>query len=239
MRRLIVCICLVGVASWLCESTVNAQVGGTNQSQPNRTNTPTSTAGGLLGTGGAASGTGAGTTTSGINLNQGAAAQPNIQNFGSGFVGQSQNQGRFIGSQFSGQQQIRGGNTGGRNTFTAGRGRGGAGGGRNTNRNRTAGRNTRTKRVRPRHRVAFSFPSRTMASAKVSLDVRFSLLLDRRPEFRGVKIVAGKAGELTLSGKVPDATARRMAAALVRMEPGVRKVTNQLSVAAAPESGSE
>lgn len=236
MRRLIACVCLVGVASWLCESTVMAQVGGTNQNQPNRTNTPTSTVGGTLGTGG---GTGAGTTTSGINLNQGAAAQPNIQNFGSGFVGQSQNQGRFIGSQFSGQQQIRGGNTGGRNTFTAGRGQGRNRGGGNTNRNRVTGRNTRTKRVRPRHRVAFSFNTPSMASAKASLDVRFSLLLDRRPEFRGVKIVAGKAGELTLSGRVPDATARRMAVALVRMEPGVRKVTNQLSVATAEESGSE
>jgi hypothetical protein len=236
MRRLIACVCLVGVASWLCESTVMAQIGGTNQNQPNRTNTPTSTVGGTLGTGG---GTGAGTTTSGINLNQGAAAQPNIQNFGSGFVGQSQNQGRFIGSQFSGQQQIRGGNTGGRNTFTAGRGQGRNRGGGNTNRNRVTGRNTRTKRVRPRHRVAFSFNTPSMASAKASLDVRFSLLLDRRPEFRGVKIVAGKAGELTLSGRVPDATARRMAVALVRMEPGVRKVTNQLSVATAEESGSE
>ena len=239
MRRLIVCVCLATVASWLCESSAMAQIGGTNQNSPSRTNTPTTTAGGTLGAGGATGGTGAGTTTSGINLNQGAAAQPNIQNFGSGFVGQSQNQGRFIGSQFSGQQQIRGGNTGGRNTFTAGRGQGGNRGGRNTNRNRTTGRNTRNKRVRPRHRVAFSFKSASMASAKASLDVRFSLLLDRRPEFRGVKIVAGKAGELTLSGMVPDATARRMAVALVRMEPGVRKVTNQLSVAAAEESGSE
>ncbi len=240
MRRLIFCVCLAGIASWLCESSAMAQVGGTNQNQPNRTNTPTSTAGsGVLGSGGAASGTGAGTTASGINLNQGAAAQPNIQNFGSGFVGQSQNQGRFIGSQFSGQQQIRGGATGGRNTFSAGRGRGGARGGQATNRNRARGRNTRTKRVRPRHRVAFSFNTPSMVSVKSSLDVRFSLLLDRRPELRDVTIVAGKAGELTLSGKVPNSTARRMAVALARMEPGVRKVTNQLSVASADESGSE
>ena len=239
MRRLIVCVCLAAVASWLCESSARAQVGGTNQNSPSRTNTPTTTIGGTLGAGGAAGGTGAGTTTSGINLNQGAAGQPNIQNFGTGFVGQSQNQGRFIGSQFSGQQQIRGGTTGGRNTFTAGRGQSRNRGGQNTNRNRATGRNTRTKRVRPRHRVAFSFNSPSMVAAKASLDVRFSMLLDRRPEFRGVKIVAGKAGELTLSGKVPDATARRMAVALVRMEPGVRKVTNQLSVAAVEESGSE
>ena len=45
MRRLMVCVCLVGVVSWLCESSVMAQVGGTNQNQPNRTNTPTNTAG--------------------------------------------------------------------------------------------------------------------------------------------------------------------------------------------------
>lgn len=217
MHRWLVCVCLVGVVSWLGESSAMAQ--GTNQNQPNRT---TTTVGG-----------GAGVTTSptaatpgGTNLNQGTGAQPTVQDFGSGFVGSSQNQGRFIGSQFSGQQQIRGGGTGS-NTF--GSGRGGRGSGRFTMPNQSS-RNSRTKRVRPRHRVAFSFSSRSMPTIKASLDSRFSLLLPRRPEFKGVTIVVGKAGELTLAGEVPNATTRRMAVALVRMEPGVRKVTSQLSV---------
>ena len=79
-----------------------------------------------------------------------------------------------------------------------------------------------------------------MTTIKTSLDTRFSFLLPRRPEFKGVTIAVGsKAGELTLAGEVPNATARRMAVALVRMEPGVRTVTNQLSVVEPePESGS-
>jgi osmotically-inducible protein OsmY len=45
-----------------------------------------------------------------------------------------------------------------------------------------------------------------------------------------VRIAVGKPGELTLSGSVPSSTAKRIATAMVRMEQGVRKVTNQLNV---------
>ena len=229
MHRLLVCVCLAGVVSWLCESSAMAQGTSQNQSQPNRT---TTTVGG--GAGVATSPTAA--APGGTNLNQGTGAQPTLQDFGSGFVGGSQNQGRFIGSQFSGQQQVRGGGTG-FNTFGGGRGGARGGGGRFSMPNQSS-RTTRTRRVRPQHRVAFSFSSRPMTTIKTSLDIRFSMLLRRRPEFKGVTISVGDAGELTLAGEVPTTTARRMALALVRMEPGVRKVTNQLSVVALePTSG--
>lgn len=222
MHRLLICVGVVGILSWLGNSSAMAQ--GTNQNQPNRA---TTTVGGTAGIS-------TNPTTAvpgGTNLNQGTGAQPTLQNFGTGFVGNSQNSGRFVGSQFSGQQQVRAGSTG-RNMFSSG-GRGRAGGsGRFTMPNQSS-RNSRTKRVRPRHRVAFSFSSRSMTTIKTSLDTRFSFLLPRRPEFKGVTIAVGKAGELTLAGEVPSATARRMAVAMVRMEPGVRKVTNELSVAAA------
>jgi len=158
----------------------------------------------------------------GTNLNQGTGAQPNLQEFGQGFVGSSQNAGRFVGSQFSGQQQV----GGGRNVFGGG-GRGG--GGRFTMPNQST-RNSATKRVRPRHRIAFAFESRSQAKIQTSLEVRFSLLLTRRPEFKNVTIAVGKPGELTLSGSVPSSAAKRIATAMVRMESGVRRVTNQLSV---------
>jgi osmotically-inducible protein OsmY len=91
-------------------------------------------------------------------------------------------------------------------------------------------RNSATKRVRPRHRIAFAFESRSQGKIQTSLDARFSKLLTRRPEFQNVRIAVGKPGELTLSGRVPSSTAKRIATAMVRMEQGVRKVTNQLNV---------
>ena len=78
-----------------------------------------------------------------------------------------------------------------------------------------------------------------MVSIKTSLDTRFSMLLTSRPQFKAVTIAVGKPGELTLAGEVPTAAAQRMAAALARMEPGVRTVTNQLTVAAAAPAGGE
>ncbi len=212
MSRWIVCVCLAGIVSWYGESSALAQV----PSQPNRDTTS------VGGTAGVSTSPTSG-VPGGANLNQGTGAQPNVQDFGQGFVGGSQNEGRFIGSQFSGQQQV----GGGRNVFGGG-GRGG--GGRFTMPNQSS-RNSATKRVRPRHRIAFAFASRSPAKIQTSLDVRFSLLLTRRPEFKNVTIAVGKKpGELTLSGSVPSSAAKRIATAMVRMESGVRRVTNQLSV---------
>jgi hypothetical protein len=213
MSRWIACVCLVGIVSWYGESSALAQV----PSQPNRDTTS------VGGTAGVSTSPTSG-VPGGTNLNQGTGAQPNLQEFGQGFVGGSQNEGRFIGSQFSGQQQV----GGGRNVFGGG-GRGGGGGGRFTMPNQSS-RNSATKRVRPRHRIAFAFESRSLAKIQTSLDVRFSLLLTKRPEFKNVTIAVGKPGELTLSGNVPSSTVKRIATAMVRMEPGVRRVTNQLSV---------
>ncbi len=213
MSRWIVCVCLAGIVSWYGESSVLAQ----DPSQPSRDTTS------VGGTAGVATSPTSG-VPGGANLNQGTGAQPTLQEFGQGFVGGSQNEGRFIGSQFSGQQQV----GGGRNVFGGG-GRGGGGGGRFTMPNQSS-RNSATKRVRPRHRISFSFESRSQAKIQTSLDARFSLLLTKRPEFKNVTIAVGKPGELTLSGNVPSSTVKRIATAMVRMESGVRRVTNQLSV---------
>jgi hypothetical protein len=229
MRRACACICLVGLVMWLGESTAMAQGATQNQTTQSTRNTTTP--------GTAPAGTSAspaGTAPGGTNLNQGTGAAPTLQNFGTGFVGGSQNQGRFVGSQFAGQQQSRGGGTG-MNMF--GGGRGGAGGGRFSMPNQASRNRGSTKRVRPQLRVAFSFQSRSMTTIKTSLDTRFSTLLASRPQFKGVTISVGKKGELTLAGEVPNSAAQRMAAAMVRMEPGVRKVTNQLTVAAVEPTG--
>jgi hypothetical protein len=231
MRRACACICLVGLVMWLGESTAMAQGATQNQTTQSTRNTTTP--------GTAPAGTSAspaGTAPGGTNLNQATGAQPNLQSFGTGFVGGSQNQGRVVGSQFAGQQQSGGGGTG-INMFGGGRGGAGGGGGRFAMPNQASRNRGSTRRVRPQLRVAFSFQSRSITTIKTSLDTRFSMLLASRPQFKGVTISVGKKGELMLAGEVPNSAARRMAAAMVRMEPGVRKVTNQLTVAAVEPTG--
>ncbi len=222
MYRLAVCLGTVAIVTFFGTASAVAQIN--NQSQPNRT---TTAVGGTAGI--STSPTTA--TPGGTNLNEGTGAQPTLQDFGTGFVGNSQNSGRFIGSQFSGQQQVQGGGNSGRNMFGNG-GRGSSG--RRTTTNNQRARNTNTKRVRPRLRVAFITQPRSMTTVKASLDTRFALLLSKRAELAGVSISVGKvAGHLVLAGKVPNETALKKAAALVRMEPGVRKVDNQLVIAQA------
>ena len=223
MYRLSVCLGAVAIVSIFGSASAVAQITN-NQSQPSRTTTAVGGTAGISTSPTAA-------PPGGTNLNQGTGAQPTLQDFGTGFVGNSQNSGRFIGSQFSGQQQVQGGGNSGRNMFGSG-GRGSSG--RRTTTNNQRARNTNTKRVRPRLRVAFITQPRSMTTVKASLDTRFALLLSKRAELAGVSISVGKvAGHLVLAGKVPNETALKKAAALVRMEPGVRKVDNQLVIAQA------
>lgn len=225
MYRLAVCLTAAAIVTFFGTASAVAQIN--NQSQPNRTTTAVGGTAGISTNPTAA-------TPGGANLNEGTGAQPTLQDFGSGFVGNSQNSGRFVGSQFSGQQQVQGGGNSGRNTFgsSASRGRGNTG--RRTTTTNQRGRNSNTKRVRPRLRVAFITQPRSMTTVKASLDTRFSKLLSRRTELAGVSISVGKvAGHLVLAGKVPNESALKKAAALVRMEPGVRKVDNQLVIAQA------
>ena len=84
--------------------------------------------------------------------------------------------------------------------------------------------------------------TRTTVSIQSSLTARFTDIIRRRADLKAVSVLVGKKGELTLKGEVPNDAARRIASNLVRMEPGVKKITNELTVAAtaAPtgESGS-
>ncbi|MDP7274694.1 MAG: BON domain-containing protein, partial [Planctomycetaceae bacterium] len=229
MRRLVVISSLACIAMWLSEPQALAQSG--SQNQPSRTTTSSS----------GTTSTGVGTTGVGTSSQSGSArpdfnlgfnAQGTSSNFGSGFVG-NQNQGRFVGSQFAGQQNLSSG-TSGRNTFGRSSGRGGRSSGRGrTNTRPGQGRNSRTAKVRPRFRVAFSLRPRTVTAVQASLDARFIEVVTQRQSLKAVSVAVGLKGELTLKGQVPDDSARRLAVNLVRMEPGVRKVINEITIAAA------
>lgn len=52
-----------------------------------------------------------------------------------------------------------------------------------------------------------------------------------RPELRDIALTVDPAGIATLSGTAPTPAAARLAANLVRLQPGIRKVDNQIQVA--------
>lgn len=92
--------------------------------------------------------------------------------------------------------------------------------------------------IRPSLRIGFYVIRRPATAVNQSLDKRFEKLSSRlgqlaetRPAFTGVKFNVGDNGAVVLSGEVESDSARRLAANLIRMEPGIRKVTNALTVA--------
>lgn len=92
--------------------------------------------------------------------------------------------------------------------------------------------------IRPTLRVGFSITRRAPADLNNSLGKRFNKLTSRlrqlsetRPAFAGVKFDVGDNGAVVLKGQVSSASAKRLAANIVAMESGVRRVTNELTVA--------
>lgn len=143
-----------------------------------------------------------------------------------GFVGRDDDTGRFVGRQAAGQQvptsgsQFRGAQFGGSRS-AAGRRTGGG----------TAGDSAAQERiVRPRYRVGFSYSTRPSSSLRESLQRRFEQLAARRSTFRGISIDVSPQGVARLQGTVESESARKLVENLVRLEPGVRSVRNELTV---------
>ncbi len=107
-----------------------------------------------------------------------------------------------------------------------------------TNRSTTT---SRSRQIRTRFRLSF-VPSQALSIANVGtrLKKRLSRVAPRAETMSGTKlrgatasVKAGAKGVITLRGTVGSQNAKRLAAALMRLEPGVRKVDNQLQVASA------
>ena len=154
--------------------------------------------------------------------------------FGTGFVGRSDNSGRFTGNQLApqgGTSQTRNfgaSGFGGRGSNRSG-GFGGRGGASQF------GSNSRIRVFRPRQRIAFAYTKRPTSVINNSLHVRFDRLTVSRELFQGVTFQLAE-GKVTLRGEVDTETARKLAASLVRMEPGVRSVSNELVVKLTPSA---
>ena len=89
--------------------------------------------------------------------------------------------------------------------------------------------------IRTTIKIAFAAPSGTFAQQAGALAASNSVQLTQfstnRPELSGVNVELTADGVALLTGTSPTAEASRLAANLVRLQPGVRKVNNQIAVA--------
>lgn len=145
---------------------------------------------------------------------------------GTGFVGQ-QNQGAFIGNRMAG--------TGGMSMMQPSFGAlgGGRGGSDFNSQNSASQGSSSTRAFRPRYRVAFDFqpPSGDVARRTA---VQADRLTASNPALSGLQIDVSDEGIAEIRGQAPTQDARRLIENLVRLEPGVRQVTNLVEVVPAP-----
>ena len=154
-------------------------------------------------------------------LGQSAFSQGNTQN---AFIGgRSQQQGFIGGNQRTGQQQNnrqqqtnRQGNFG-QNDFNNANGQG--------QQNQTDPR----RAIRPSFKVAFDQPQPVATEIRSTLQPRFDSL-SQSPSLRGVTYELDAEGVVVLSGSVDTPSQRRLAENVVKLEPGVKKVRNELTL---------
>jgi hypothetical protein len=149
-------------------------------------------------------------------------------------VGRDDTAGRFVGDQRL-EQFGQGGNTGrnsrdfgnrGNRNFDARSGAGGAG--RNPQRARAA--------IRPRQRIAFSYPIRAAETVNIELTRQLLEIAEVQTELAGVAVTIDDSGVATITGTVDTQEQRRLAELLVRLEPGVRSVRNEMTIDGANSS---
>ncbi len=97
------------------------------------------------------------------------------------------------------------------------------------------GQTTGTPRsIRTTMSIGFSFPTATMAqtSGRISgaNEVSLSRYTVSYPELSGITVVMNSQGIAVLTGSTASTQSKRLAANLMRLQPGVRKVDNQVAV---------
>jgi hypothetical protein len=113
------------------------------------------------------------------------------------------------------------------------------------NQNANNSNNQGTRTIRPSLRLGFTPKPRPTEDLRESLGkqlnaltTRLPQLTDGRSEFASVKFDLAQPGEVVLSGTVPNADAGQLLTFILRMEPGVRSVRNDLKVATATSDDS-
>lgn len=90
----------------------------------------------------------------------------------------------------------------------------------------------------PALRLGFAVPMRPIENIEQGLESRLQAAATRAPaametklDIEGVRINVGEAGVVRLTGEVANDAARRRAANVIRLEPGVKKIINEITVA--------
>ena len=90
------------------------------------------------------------------------------------------------------------------------------------------------REVRTTISIGFSFPTATTAQSPGRLssanEVSLSRFAGLRPEFSGISVAMTSQGIAVLTGSTVSTESKRLAANLMRLQPGVRKVDNQVAV---------
>lgn len=86
--------------------------------------------------------------------------------------------------------------------------------------------------IRTALRVSFDFPSPSQSAFgnAVANQVSLQRFLVLRPELAGITVQQQANGVVVMTGEVQDAETRRLATGLLRIQPGVRSVRDQLTL---------
>ena len=113
-------------------------------------------------------------------------------------------------------------------------------GGRNQNQNINSigngqGNNAEPQaQVRIRPQISFNYSTRPTPTVNSAIQTQFTRITRRGSDFSNIDFELGDAGVVVLRGTVPSDQTARLAAALVRLEPGVRTVRNELQTVPSP-----
>jgi hypothetical protein len=154
---------------------------------------------------------------------------------GNGFVGRADNTGDFIGRRATNGDGRQLGRNNNRTNFRNLRARQGQGrnNANSTNDANASANRDRAIRVMTQHRIAFDQKVVPSSAVETKLAARFDAPLQKRLNASDLNFKLDPNGVLTMRGTVPTTTARDLAETIVRMEPGVNDVRNELTVPAA------
>ncbi len=212
------------VACGMFSQTASAQFSSAARTSSTSGNSLTSGAtGATSGFGGAAAGGGAANRAAGTGQPTYGLAQPTQGNAQNAFIGGRGQQQQFIGgNQRTGQQQ--------NNRQQQQNNRQSNNGQNDNNQNGQGQQNQDPKRaIRPQFRVAFDELPRPTTEIRSTLQPRFDSL-SQSPALRGVAYELDAEGVVVLRGIVDTPSQRRLAENVVKLEPGVKKVRNELTL---------
>lgn len=169
------------------------------------------------------SSSGAGTgTNANAGVNEFSINTDNVQNAATGFVGSNSSQAFVGGARQSTNQRATNRQFGAfQNT--------------QPNSNTQSTQSGTPRSIRTTMKISFAAPSGTFAQQTGVLadsnSVQLTQFSANRPELSGINVELTADGIAVLTGTSPSAETSRLAANLVRLQPGVRKVNNQIAVA--------